>query len=66
MKRKTKTPSPEPTDMAYLLDLLASIAEPITGWRRTLVAQGWSEQMVEMLAGNAMAHVIGGVLGGGK
>lgn len=62
MKRRT---DPEPTDMAYLLDLLASIAEPITGWRRTLVAQGWSPQMAEMLAGNAMANVVNGVLGGG-
>lgn len=56
---------PEPTDMAYLLDLLSDISAPITGWRRTLVAQGWSPQMAEMLAANAMANVVNGVLGGG-
>lgn len=38
------------------VETLAPIAEAMTGYRRSLVAQGWSEAVAEQVAGTLLAH----------
>lgn len=61
MRKKAKT-----VDLAALLDALNELSEPVTGCRRTLVGQGWSPHVAEMLAANALANIINTTFGKSK
>lgn len=58
---------PEPAvfteSMAAISDMLIAVAETVQGYRATLIAQGWSEYVIEQAAGTALFKLQAQVLG---